>query len=282
MVMPRKLVSLPGLSVPNCETADHVDIRRKRRRLTGIEQFGSGRIGQIDPVEGCRHLLLGQVAGVVVADHVVQAIAALDGRAAVVSAVGVSVGEADVAIFIHFGHRAVVGGGNHRIALEGGDDRIGGIADARRIGSRYVQQVRRGGRNRRCLRNLRRPVPHEGDGPPINRAVQGQLRFRAEAGHHLIGGDGKSSQQPAIGRDVVQKDGRSDAETAVGVGVVPDVVAYRTGSDIRRCRSQCRMGPQRQSVPPVVVGTSTVSPVEPPWHPRGRVSPMVTVEAFPS
>ena len=35
-------------------------------------------------------------------------------------------------------------------------------------------------------------------------------------------------------------------------------------------------------VPPVVVGTLMVSPVRPPWHPRGRVSPMVMVEAFPS
>ncbi len=35
-------------------------------------------------------------------------------------------------------------------------------------------------------------------------------------------------------------------------------------------------------VPFVVVGTLTVSPVRPPWHPSGSVSPMVIVEAFPS
>jgi len=36
-------------------------------------------------------------------------------------------------------------------------------------------------------------------------------------------------------------------------------------------------------VPPVVVGTATtVLPFGPPAHPRGKVSPIVTVEAVPT
>lgn len=66
---------------------------------------------------------------------------------------------------------------------------------------------------------------HEGDGVPINGAVQRQFRLRTEAGHDAISGDGEGSHIPAIRRDVIQKDGGCDAEAAVGVCVVPEIMA---------------------------------------------------------
>ena len=47
-------------------------------------------------------------------------------------------GGTDVASAIHFGNRTVIGRGHNRIARKCRDDRIRGIADSRRIGSRYV------------------------------------------------------------------------------------------------------------------------------------------------
>ena len=176
------------------QTPDHLDVRWERRRYTGVEQLGARRIDQVDPSLGDRDLLLGEVARVVVADHVVEAVAALDGRAAIIAAIGVARGDAEMAVGVHFGDRAVVGRGNHGIAGEGGDDWIGGIADARRVGSRNIEQVGRGGRNRGASASDAADVAHEGDGAPVNGAVQGQLRLGAEAGHDLIGGDGEGSQ----------------------------------------------------------------------------------------
>ena len=135
------------------QTADHVDVGRKRRRLPRVEQFGARGIGQVDPVLGGRHLLLGEVAGVVVAHHVIEAVAALDGRATVVAAVGVAVGDAEMAVGIHFGDAAIVGSRNQGIADECGEDWIGRIADARGIRLRNIEQIRRGGRNRGTVRS---------------------------------------------------------------------------------------------------------------------------------
>ncbi len=192
--------------------------------MIGIKQFRPGCIHQINPVIGRRHLLLGQVAGVVVAHHVIQLVPTLDRGPAVVPAVGVSIGEAHMAVCIHFGNSTVVCRRNNWVALKRRDHWIRRIANARRIGLRYVQQVWSGRRNRTASAAYAAPISHESDRPSINRAVQGQLRLRSEAGYHLIGRDGKGSELPTVSRDVIQENRGSDSEAGVRICVIPDVV----------------------------------------------------------
>ena len=92
------------------------------------------------------------------------------------------------------------------------------------FGLRYVQQVWAGGRNCTASAADAASISHESDGLAVDGAVQGQLRLGGKAGDHLIGGDGESSQLPAVGGDVVEKDGGGDTEAGVRIGVVPDVV----------------------------------------------------------
>src|ERR1019366_4792023 len=109
-------------------------------------------------------------------------VGSLDGRAAVIAAISVAVGDGKMAVGIHFGNAAVVGRGNNGTALESSNDGIGGIADAWSVGSRNIEQVGPGGRNRGASAADAADIANEGDGAAVNGAVQGQFGLGTETG----------------------------------------------------------------------------------------------------
>src|SRR5208282_5281035 len=213
-----KIIVLPGFirrvgltggrlnDLSDFEVADFIDAGGHGRRLAGNEQLGAGGRDEFLADGGRGGLLLGEVSAVVVSDHVIHAVAPLERAAAIISTIGVALGDLEVAVGIHFRHRAVV--------LP--DSSIRRVNEARGVAVGYIEDVWAGRESRAAA------VAHERDGLSVRGEVYGQLRFRTEAGDNLIGGNRQSIQQMAVGRDVVQEDGRRYAKVAVGRAVVED------------------------------------------------------------
>lgn len=74
-------------------------------------------------------------------------------------------------------------------------------------------------------------VAYESEAPAVCRAIQGELRFGAEAAHHLVTGNRQHTQQRAVEGKVPQDDRRGDAKVRIGIGVIPNVViVFEIGS----------------------------------------------------
>ncbi len=134
-----------------------------------------------------------------------------DRRAPVVPAIGIRLGEIDVAPAIHAGDSAIV-------RIRNG---IRGVDHARRVRVRDVERVHRSN------------VPHEGQVVVVGGEVQSQFRLRAEAADELIARAGdvvhhavgyfKRADGEAPRRDLVEEDARSDAEAAIDGSVVENI-----------------------------------------------------------
>ena len=107
------------------------DVWRNGRSLPRNEQLCAGGIDEFLAGNRCSDLLFGEVAAVVVSDHVIQRIA-FDRAAAIVPAIGVAVRNHEVAMGVHFRHGTVV--------LP--DSRIGWIDEARRVAVGHIENVR--------------------------------------------------------------------------------------------------------------------------------------------
>ncbi len=97
------------------------------------------------------------------------------------------------------------------------DDRLGRIDDARRVGIRDIELVGAGHEARAAM------VADEGNRIPLHRPVQGQFRFRTEAGHDKVVGDSERSDTLTAGRKIVEEDGRGNAKTSIGLVVIKHV-----------------------------------------------------------
>src|SRR5262249_46842881 len=112
--------------------------------------------------------------------------------APVVSAVRISFSDLHVSIGTDFRDGAVI------LRRDG----VSGVDDSRRVGVRDIQLVR-GGRKSGAS-----AITHEGDGPPVVRKIEGELGFRAETGHDLIGWNSKRTNMLAVSREIIEENGR--------------------------------------------------------------------------
>src|ERR1700739_585454 len=90
-----------------------------------------------------------------------------------------------------------------------------------------MHQIGSGRRNGKTAAARAALVAHERDGPSVSRTVEGQFGFGTEAGDHLVGGNGKRTEELAVCGEVVDKDRRGNAKAPIGAGIVPYVVIVR-------------------------------------------------------
>src|SRR5262249_33640092 len=150
-----------------------------RRRLSGNQHFRASGSDQIYTDLRAGKLSRAEPAIVVVARQIVEPVAALDAGASVVPAIGIAIGDADMASGVNLGDCAEI------LRLHW----IGGIDYARRVGVGNIQLIRS------CDKAGASVVADKGNRLSVSGKVQRQLGFRAEAGYYTIAGHRKRTDE---------------------------------------------------------------------------------------